>query len=66
MVNVHEADAASLAKGVLAPTRTIVATLHETLDRPGSSGCNCALVLAPRAKLGPEPAENELVVYSRR
>ena len=37
MVSVNEADAASLAKGVLVPNRTIVATIHETADRPGSS-----------------------------
>ena len=54
MVSTSQADAASLAKGVLVPNRTTVLTIHETADRPGSSERTRDLVLALRAKLRQE------------
>jgi hypothetical protein len=65
VVGGSQADAPGLAKAMLAPNRTIVATHHETEDRPGSSGRNRDLVLAPRARLGHQPVGKRVGVYSR-
>ena len=65
MLSRNQADAASLAKGVPVPNRIAVATVHETANRPGSSGSNRDLVPAPRANLGREPVRTSVGVYSR-